>query len=616
MDVAATTTQSSAPNTRAPGGFGDRADQVFFCLLCGVLALVPLAISTNLLYYDVTPKVVLTLVAGAIAAGWMAGGRYPSLDRRTAILAIAVAAHIAVLILCSVISEAPAVSFGGGLWRRFGLVSRLAAIASASVLFLLIRWRTSRWQWCLRAFCGTGLICAIYTIFQYFGVDPLISSHLYRDEYWFTLRPPSTMGHASYAATLYAQVMFWGLALTLNKVAPYDRVLGFATTAVTAFALVLCGTRAGLLGVLAGLVIIAPWSKMFKAWQVWVPLAIAVLAASTIFILPQGAPLRERVQELASDPQGGPRVMLWQASVRMGFVKPISGFGLETFTLMFPDYQSAGLAAAYPDHHHESPHNLFLDVGLEQGFLGLMAFLFLLVAAIRLGLSASHERRPLVLCTLASIVAALVAQQFTAFTLSTYLLLLCGLALHASLAEPGESPEGRARIRGAWIATAVAVFSLSYYYWDRDQNLADIDWLLRSGKAVEAIDVYHKMGPAPLLGESPDLWYSRRLMTSVPPGSEPHLRSRIWQDALEAAGRATQHSEERANAYFQSAVLSAMGNDSAKTEESLRGAILWAPQWYKPHWYLSKLLAKTGRGQDGETEAALAKSLSGGRTLE
>ena len=85
---------------------------------------------------------------------------------------------------------------------------------------------------------------------------------------------------------------------------------------------------------------------------------------------------------------------------------------------------------------------------------------------------------------------------------------------------------------------------------------------------------------------------------------------------MDAGLRACSYPEERQNAFYHLATLFAIQNDAAGTERSLRSAISAAPNWFKPHWTLAKLLQMTGRHGEAESEAEAAVELDGGKDRE
>ena len=98
----------------------------------------------------------------------------------------------------------------------------------------------------------------------------------------------------------------------------------------------------------------------------------------------------------------------------------------------------------------------------------------------------------------------------------------------------------------------------------------------------------------------------------------PVLSTRVQaaQQAMEAAIRATRTAEDRQNAWYNLARLLAGQNNPAGVERSLRNAIAWAPNWFKPHWVLAQLLEATGRHEQALAEAEVAFGLDNGRDPE
>ncbi len=88
------------------------------------------------------------------------------------------------------------------------------------------------------------------------------------------------------------------------------------------------------------------------------------------------------------------------------------------------------------------------------------------------------------------------------------------------------------------------------------------------------------------------------------------------QVAAGAASRATRQPEQLANAWYNLSILTAAHNDAPGTEYALRAALSAAPNWYKPHWTLARLLANEGRPAEAGSEAALAIDLNGGKDPE
>jgi tetratricopeptide (TPR) repeat protein len=144
-----------------------------------------------------------------------------------------------------------------------------------------------------------------------------------------------------------------------------------------------------------------------------------------------------------------------------------------------------------------------------------------------------------------------------------------------------------------------------------DRQLAVTREMLDQGKVAEAAAAYARARAWESPGVNADLWYSRRMLeasrTAPVQFSVP-----VWRQAREAAIRAPQTAEDVQNAWYNLAMFYAAENKAAETEESLRKAIAAAPNWFKPHWVLARLLQAAGRIPEAREEAERAAALNGG----
>jgi tetratricopeptide (TPR) repeat protein len=257
---------------------------------------------------------------------------------------------------------------------------------------------------------------------------------------------------------------------------------------------------------------------------------------------------------------------------------------------------------------------MFLDALSERGLPGL------LVLAGLCGVGFWCARRPGLPAVLgASLVAAMVSQQFTVFIVPTALYFYLTVAALVALTVPaGLAPrEGGRRLR-----TAVPVLLAGCLLWYAarlavsDLYLAVTKRLLDGGGIREAAATYERARRWHLPGASADLWYSRAMAAAASNSGDLLTRLEAAQRAMDAARRAAAHSENRANALYNLAIFHAAANDFEGTVAALRAAIQAAPQWFKPHWTLAQTLALAGRWDEAEAEAARAAELNGGRNPE
>ncbi|MER3520831.1 MAG: hypothetical protein C4317_00745 [Acidimicrobiia bacterium] len=83
----------------------------------------------------------------------------------------------------------------------------------------------------------------------------------------------------------------------------------------------------------------------------------------------------------AGDSSSRQRILLWEAGIRAGLDRPIFGWGIDTFRVVFLRYQGFEFFRLYgPNQIANGPHNVFISWFYSAGILGLGAFLWLLGA--------------------------------------------------------------------------------------------------------------------------------------------------------------------------------------------------------------------------------------------
>ena len=181
------------------------------------------------------------------------------------------------------------------------------------------------------------------------------------------------------------------------------------------------------------------------------------------------------------------------------------------------------------------------------------------------------------------------------------------------------STASSARLAIPLLAAATCVALMIYAV-----RLATADGALRrscaraiaSGQTQIAVQAYQRAVAWQPGGQSVDLYYSRGMAELAGRSPDPRVRALSWQQAMEAGARAVQVAEDRQNAWYNMAALFAAQNDAANSERCLRNAISVAPNWFKPHWTLARLLAVSHRDREAFDEAAAAMERNGGHNLE
>ena len=568
-----------------------------------VIGLMALIITPGyLFYFDVTPKVTVLLVGTAVASVWL-----PRAVKAERWFSALLALNFISLAISTALSARPELSLFGTNWRRFGLVEQ-----GAVMLFAWLVSRTADVRAILRAVAISGIAAAAYGIAQYFGWDAFLPASAYHigEGIWSIVRPPGTLGHASYFATWLLFGAFLSLALASMETRPVWRGIAFSAAALAVTAMLLTGTRAAMLGLVAGGAVWF-WARGFRITRRMAVSAIAILLAGVGFYYsPPGANLRSRARWFAEDQSGGGRLDLWRDSLGMAQHRWAAGYGPEVFAAEFPRFESRELARAYPDFQHESPHNMFLDALDAQGIPGLV-FLFGicgmgLMAAMRLG-------QPNGTWLAAALTAGIVSQQFTVFTVPTAVMFYTTIALAIRLAASPAEPRRR---RPLAIAAAAVLLYCAVRFTVADHELALAKRSLESGNAGAAAAQYGCYERWRLPGTAADLWYSRAAMTLAQRTRNPVARLQALAQSEAAAERATHTAEDPFNAWYNLAEVYAVRGDAPYTERSLRSAIAASPYWFKPHWTLAQVLLLESRIDEAAKEATLAAELDGGKDPE
>jgi hypothetical protein len=619
-------------------------------LLAAVIVLIPLAIAPEwFFYFDVTPKIVVLLLGTAAAAIWWtavggAAGFYRA-SRPARWFLLSICGMAVSLTVSTLASVNPALSLGGSNWRYWGLVTQLAALGFAYLVAACCAGQPGRLRALLRGVAVSGLIVALYGIAQYFGWDPLLDARGYHvgEGIWAIVRPPSTLGHADYSANWLLFVVFAGVALGVSERQTPWRWVAWAAVSAASVAIVLSGTRAAMLGMLAGAALLVlwhglaleggqscpqpafsrPWPPKTESRSVWKlsGVALAIAAAAALFYLsPPGAKLRARVHWARQDPVGGARMLLWRDSLRMSAARWPAGYGPETFIASFARHQSADLSRAYPDFYHESPHNIFLDALVSQGVAGPLLLLSLAVSGFAALIVPGTRLNPTAGALAAGLAAMTVSEQFTCFTMPTALAYYVAIAMLISLSVPAALPPLPAGRRWLGVAFAVPCAAILLFFgvrlWVAESLLAAVRRDLDGNRVGDAVNRFAEYRNWRWPGPGADLWYSRRLAQIAASHAERDIRVQAFQQGSLAAQHATQTTEAAFNAYYNLAEFYALRNDFPRTEQSLRAAIFSAPNWFKAHWMLAQVLRAASRLKEAEAEAATAVTLDGGKHPE
>lgn len=102
---------------------------------------------------------------------------------------------------------------------------------------------------------------------------------------------------------------------------------------------------------------------------------VVVVAASVYFLIPEEQ--KARFESAGDDKTSEQRLLYWKNGWEMMKEHPLTGVGYFCFPAYYTDYYPEGML--YP--RAELPHNIFVQVGADLGFIGLFVYLLLIAVA-------------------------------------------------------------------------------------------------------------------------------------------------------------------------------------------------------------------------------------------
>jgi O-antigen ligase len=170
-------------------------------------------------------------------------------------------------------------------------------------------------------------------------------------------------------------LLAFALALAFFSDDRRERIIAAAFAVLAAAAIGLSFSRAGWLALIALVLLVA----LFSRWRWWL---VGVSGLLAVLLVAVSRRVRERilVELNPSSPDNTllTRLSLWKSTLKMLRHQPIFGSGLAGFQTSILRYKD-------PNYHEDLvyPHNLLLNFWSETGLLGLAAFLWLAVQALR-----------------------------------------------------------------------------------------------------------------------------------------------------------------------------------------------------------------------------------------
>ncbi len=231
----------------------------------------------------------------------------------------------------------------------------------------------------------TSTLVAIYAIWQHYGGMDLYRHKLLepRGEVFISLG--FFDHHLTFGGYWMLVFLLSCIFLLYRRRSGLFRILDFAAPALLGFSLVFSYARSAWFGALTGVVALG----LLKGGRFAYLMIIGVLAVCILVFVIEPTSL-ERIKEidLSRDRPESTRVRLWQTSMNMIKAKPIWGIGLGNFGQLFDRYKVEGI---YDTTCH--PHNDFLNVAVNSGLLGLLAYLSIWAVFLRCSIKSVLKKK-------------------------------------------------------------------------------------------------------------------------------------------------------------------------------------------------------------------------------
>ncbi|MDX2231370.1 MAG: IctB family putative bicarbonate transporter [Leptolyngbyaceae cyanobacterium bins.349] len=254
-------------------------------------------------------------------------------------------------------------------------------------------------SWVITVFLLTALAVSVYGIQQWFmGTDALATwvdpeSPLSKTTRVYSyLGNPNLLGGYLVPAVVFSIVAFFAWPSWMCK------GLALVMTAVNGACLMLTFSRGAWIGLVVSMLVLAlllaHWWSIYlpRFWRTWaLPMVLGTSVGVVLLAIVVVEPLRDRVTSIFAgrgDSSNNFRINVWMAVLDMIRDRPVWGIGPgnNAFNKIYPLYQRPRFSAL-------SAYSIVLEVAVETGLIGLVAFLWLIFVTLAQGWKALNRLR-------------------------------------------------------------------------------------------------------------------------------------------------------------------------------------------------------------------------------
>jgi O-antigen ligase/cytochrome c-type biogenesis protein CcmH/NrfG len=285
-------------------------------------------------------------------------------------LFLAFYALIAVEILTTATATNRYVALYGEVGRYLGLTTHLVLALMAIAIAVGMDY-PRRASWLALTLGAASLVSAGYAGLQAMGADPI--KWVDRDS---KLRPFGTFGNPDFYGQFLATVIVAGAAIALfaGQGPRWVRWAAAGLAVVSAGLLILTLTRGGVIGVVAGAIVLGVvWLRRTGATRsALTRLGLGTLGlAAALLTVVLTTQLGDRLVAATNIENVQDRVLIYTAGTRIFLDNPVLGVGFENFAVAYPKYAEA--AGINRNRTQTSAHNWIIHLAATTGLVGLAA---------------------------------------------------------------------------------------------------------------------------------------------------------------------------------------------------------------------------------------------------
>ncbi|MCG2689906.1 O-antigen ligase family protein [Candidatus Parcubacteria bacterium] len=403
---------------------------------------------------------------------------------------------LAVLILSTLLGADPSRSFYSKFERMTGLLMWLHLFGLFLALSSTFK-KLAQWRKLFYVSLGLASLIVVMFLIVEFGNASYLAKNG-KDIFTFTRGGGVTLGNSSFLGTYLVFSIFFAVYLFFTQKKLWLKIALASFVALSLLSLYRAGARAATLAAVGGFFLmflmylafhLKPKYKaisQISRFILFASIALYLLSVFLLFIPFEGNFVRTRFAVAASSS----RFVNWEMALKGFFDRPLLGWGLENYDILFTKYFNPCLFTQEcgGEIWFDRTHNIVLDVLSQTGALGLFSYLLLFVFVFVVLIKKFFKEKTIgfwLFATFTVLPIAYFTQNLTVFDMPASLVLFVSLLAFIAAIE-GKKPDNEEKVisskqtlnlKRKWVMAPVALLFL-IFFWQFVVNVAITDSLI------------------------------------------------------------------------------------------------------------------------------------------